>query len=114
MRYAISFSYNKYLFFLPSCEVQGVRGNQAQIPLLLHYHYITTICISSSQLHSHKTIYIARMFSPKSLRFPFPAPPSPHHTKKQSWCQYTASGMWQFPLSAKLFHTFNSEVKILS
>lgn len=50
-KYAISFRYNEdlYLLFLPSCEVQRVRdNNQVQIPLLLYYHYITTIRISSS------------------------------------------------------------------
>lgn len=54
MRYAISFSYNKYLslLFLLSCEVQGVRDNQAQIPLLLPLPPFAF----HPQLHSHKTI----------------------------------------------------------
>lgn len=115
MRYAISFSYNKYLslLFLPSCEVQRVKDNQAQIPLLLLYHHLHFI-LNFTPIRRFKSPGRSSPNPLISFHFPFPTSPSPYHTKKQSRCQHTASGMWQFLLSAKLFHTFNFEVKRFS
>lgn len=138
MWHAISFSNGKFLCapFLPSYEVWGIRervlictiltfiwGTRNKRSMLrFQYHYITSILLPFAFQHCNFTHVKLWEWSPGcsspnpsiSFHFPFPVPPSPHHTKKQSHCQDTPSGMWQFPLSAKLFHIFNSEVKILS